>query len=68
MERKSLSEMDFRLALENVLHGMETEGPAGPAVKRVMSYEAAGLLTSNEGLVVIMEDDSEFQLQIVRSR
>lgn len=34
----------------------------------VRSFEDEGLMTNNEGLVVRMEDGSEFQLQIVQSR
>jgi len=35
---------------------------------RVESFEEAGVMTTNKGLVVRMGDGSEFQLTIVRSR
>ena len=34
----------------------------------VASFEQAGVMTMNKGLVVRMRDGSEFQLTIVRSR
>ena len=37
-------------------------------VRNVESFETAGLMTSNEGLVVHMDDGTEFQLTIVQSR
>jgi hypothetical protein len=35
---------------------------------RVETYEEAGVLTTNRGLVLRLRDGSEFQLTIVRSR
>jgi hypothetical protein len=40
----------------------------GIGVRNVESFHDAGLMTSNEGLVLRMEDGREFQLQIVQSR
>lgn len=40
----------------------------GPAVANVRTFEEAGILTMNAGVVVRMEDDSEFQLTIVQSQ
>lgn len=37
------------------------------APKRVVTYEQVGMLTGNSGLVVTMEDGSEFQITIVQS-
>ena len=34
----------------------------------VTTYEEAGLLTGNEGLVIKAEDGSEYQITIVQSR
>jgi hypothetical protein len=34
----------------------------------VCSFERAGVMTHNEGLVVSLEDGSEFQVTVVRSR
>ena len=41
----------------------ETEGLA-----HATTYERAQLLTSNQGLVLRMDDGSEFQISIVQSR
>ncbi len=35
---------------------------------RVQSYEEAGVMTYNKGLVITLPDGSEFQLTIVQSR
>ena len=40
----------------------------GIGVRNVESFHDAGLMTSNEGLVLAMEDGREFQLQILQSR
>ena len=34
---------------------------------RVVSFESAGVLTNNAGVVVTLEDGSEFQVTIVQS-
>ena len=37
-------------------------------VRSVMTYDEAGMLTRNNGLVVRTSDGSEFQITIVQSR
>lgn len=37
-------------------------------VERVQTYDEAGILTNNKGLVLRMQDGSEWQLTIVQSR
>jgi len=37
-------------------------------IRRVETYAEAGMLTTDAGLVVTMDDGSEFQLTIVQSR
>ena len=37
-------------------------------VKRVSSFEDAGMLTRNEGMVLRLQDGSEFQITIVQSQ
>ena len=37
-------------------------------IKNVCTFELAGLLTRDKGLVVKLEDGSEFQITIVKSR
>jgi hypothetical protein len=39
-----------------------------PTVRDVLTYEEAGMLTRNNGLVVRISDGSEFQITIVKSR
>jgi len=38
----------------------------GHCVKKVLSLEEAGLMTYNRGVLVVMEDDSRFQIFIVK--
>ena len=37
-------------------------------ILRVQTFEAAGVLTTNNGLVIRTEDGSEFQITIIQSR
>ncbi len=37
-------------------------------VERVTSFEEAGIMTSDKGMVIQMENGSEFQVTIVQSR
>ena len=37
-------------------------------VERVQTYDEAGILTNNKGLVLRMKDGAEFQLTLVRCR
>ena len=41
---------------------------AAPEIARVQTFEEAGLLTNNRGVVVRMRDGMEFQVTIVKSR
>lgn len=60
-----MSERDFRDVISEALAMyMEDDCP----IKRVHSFAEAGLMTGNEGLVLSLEDGSEFQLTIVQSR
>jgi hypothetical protein len=40
----------------------------GPYVDDITTFEDFGMLTKNKGLVIKMEDGSEFQITIVKSR
>ena len=42
-------------------HGFEDAG----GIASVVSFERAGLLTSNEGIIVRLADGSEFQVTVV---
>jgi hypothetical protein len=46
----------------------EPEHYAVEGVSRVRTFEAAGVMTADEGLVVSMDDGSEFQVTIKQSR
>ena len=60
------SEQELARWLEEVVfeatHGTEDDG------LRIQSFAEAGLLTTNEGLVLSFPGGGEFQLTIVRSR
>ncbi len=57
-----MTDRKFESMLATVVHG------ADDGVSRVETFEEAGILTRNRGLVVTFDDGSEFQLTIVRSR
>lgn len=58
------TETDFRLLLDTALDESEDFRHLASSVS---SFEDAGLLTTNEGLVVRMADGAEFQVTVVRS-
>lgn len=39
-----------------------------PEAKRIKSFDDAGVLTTDQGIIVTMNDGSEFQLAVVQSR
>lgn len=47
---------------------MEESDVVGDEVRDVRTFGDSGLLTSNVGLVVKLDDGSEFQVTVVRSR
>ena len=60
-----MSERDFRdIISEALAMYMDDDCP----IKKVRSFSEAGVLTGNEGLVLSLEDGSEFQLTIVQSK
>ena len=69
-ERAERSEHGFADTLAALLRGECEIGEAeeADAIREVVTYEDAGVLTSNAGLVVHMNDGAEFQITIVRSR
>ena len=58
--------------LQNALMELITEGYDGYEMcwenLRVQTYEQAGVMTYNKGLVITLPDGSEYQLTIVQSR
>jgi hypothetical protein len=58
-----MSESEMRELLTELLLDDEN----GAEVRNCESFENAGLMTNNEGVVVRFEDGREFQLTIVRS-
>jgi hypothetical protein len=54
--------------IETMLYEMLQDEDAAPEIRRVQTFEEAGLLTDNRGLVVRTEDGREFQITIVESR
>jgi hypothetical protein len=57
-------------ALMELLDGEDREDGAldTEKIRRIESFEDAGMLTRDRGLVVTMTDGTEFQITIVRSR
>jgi hypothetical protein len=72
-----LDEQEFNMNLEGVLsaiaYGDDNEPGGfypddGIAISRVSTFEQCGVMTMNKGLVVAMEDGSEFQITVVQSK
>ena len=60
----TMTEADMRELLTDYL----LDGEDGAIVHTVESFTEAMVLTINEGMVIRMEDGSEFQVTIVKSR
>ena len=59
----------FAAALAALLTSRDADGYfESDGVVRATPYDELGILTSNAGLVVRMDDGSEFQVTVVRSR
>jgi len=55
-------------ALEGILSGdWDTENSALEGA-RILTFQQAGVMTYNKGLVITLPDGTEYQLTIVRSR
>ncbi len=65
-----MNEATFTESLQGVLYdGLDVEEAFdGTGVERVSTFEESGVMTMNKGLVVALEDGSEFQLTIVQLR
>ena len=65
-----MTEQGFAACLAAILNGEvdvnESFDPDG--VREAVPYDEAGVLTRNAGVVVTMDDGSEYQLTAVRSR
>ena len=65
-----MTERGFEACLQAILSGEcelnESFDPDG--VRGVATFEEAGMLTKNRGLVVKMDDGAEYQITIVQSR
>lgn len=68
-QEHELSDRDLESFLVEAieLFAEDTEDPAMDAGVEVTTFEAAGVLTENRGLVIRV-GDAEFQVEIVRSR
>jgi len=58
------TEQDFTSALHELFGGEDINLD----IKSVRTFEDAGLLTRNSGLVVTLRDGSQFEVTIVKSR
>ena len=61
-----MDEKQFQQALFHTFTGFRFD--IDQDVKRVQTFEEVGMLTRDHGLVVTMNDGSEFQLTITQSR
>ena len=65
-----MDETGFTNCLKAVLaEGLDVNESFDPdGIREVGTFEEAGVLTRDQGLVVRMDDGTEFQITIVRSR
>jgi hypothetical protein len=54
--------------IETMLYELLQDEEAVPEVKQVQTFEEAGVLTRNRGVVVQVKDGAEWQITIVQSR
>ena len=54
--------------VETMLYELLQDEDQAYEVDRVQTFEEAGVLTMNKGLVIRMKDHREFQVTIVQSR
>jgi hypothetical protein len=59
-----VNEIEF----ETMLYEMLQDEDAAPEIRRVQTFEEAGLLTNNRGVVVRTRDGREFQINVIQSR
>jgi hypothetical protein len=63
------TDREFEECLQAILLDQETlEAVDGPEVSQVDTFEHAGILTRNRGLVVRLRNGAEFQVEIVQSQ
>jgi hypothetical protein len=60
----TMNEIEF----ETMLYELLQDDEAAPEIARVQTFEEAGLLTNNRGVVVRTADGSEWQISVVKSR
>ena len=66
-----MTEKAFAASLASVLNGdadIDETFILEDGVREAVPYDEAGVLTSNAGLIVRMDDGSEYQVTVVRSR
>ena len=56
------------IEMETMLYETLQDGEIVPEVASVRTFEEAGVLTGNRGVVVRCKDDSSFQVTVVQSR
>ena len=60
----AMNEIEF----ETMLYELLQDDEAAPEIARVQTFEEAGLLTNNRGVVVHTAEGITFQVTIVKSR
>ena len=63
---KTQQQMD-EAAMETMLYELLNDDVTAPEVQRVRTFEEAGILTNNRGLVIHTTDGCEYQISIIRS-
>jgi hypothetical protein len=63
-----MGENDIEELLTEALYAYDEENNDGEDISSIRSFNDTGLLTSNSGIVVRMNDGSEFQITIVQSK
>lgn len=68
-----MTEQDVQYSLQELIEAWQgpmvsEDGEKESDVERTETFQEAGMLSNNKGLIVRLEDGSEFQITIVRSR
>ncbi len=67
--RNNMSEQEIEaLLLELQYQNLEDGEPVFPGLASAASFEEGGVMTLNRGVTLRMQDGSEFQITIVKSR
>lgn len=64
-----MDEREFEdLVREALMNWMQEQDADGCVIRHIVPFRETGLITSNKGLLIHLENGSEFQLTVVQSK